>query len=177
MYINIRPGVEEFLKTVSRWYEVAIFSAGLKQYADPVIDYIDPSGTISARLFRESCTHIGGYYIKDLRKLGRDLKRTVIIDNSPMSYFLQPENAIAIPTWFDDHSDQELYNLIPVLEGLAKVDDIPNMIRSFNNLKIEQQEKFNLMVVEDSTQLGTRCITVQLNTIGDENHLERLHTF
>ena len=37
--------------------------------------------------------HCGG--VKDLRRLGRELNQVVIIDNSPMSYMFQPENAVS----------------------------------------------------------------------------------
>jgi TFIIF-interacting CTD phosphatase-like protein len=47
-----------------------------------------------ARLFRESCVYHGGNYVKDLNKLGRDLKKIVIVDNSPASYIFHPENAV-----------------------------------------------------------------------------------
>lgn len=48
-----------------------------------------------ARLFRESCVYHGGNYVKDLNKLGRDLKKIVIVDNSPASYIFHPENAVS----------------------------------------------------------------------------------
>lgn len=47
-----------------------------------------------ARLFRESCVYHGGNYVKDLNKLGRDLQKIVIVDNSPASYIFHPENAV-----------------------------------------------------------------------------------
>lgn len=46
------------------------------------------------RLFRESCVYHGGNYVKDLNKLGRDLQKIVIVDNSPASYIFHPENAV-----------------------------------------------------------------------------------
>eukprot|EP00922_Rhytidocystis_sp_ex-Travisia-forbesii_P066151 GHVS01098221.1.p1 GENE.GHVS01098221.1~~GHVS01098221.1.p1 ORF type:complete len:122 (-),score=8.82 GHVS01098221.1:21-386(-) len=52
----------------------------LLQYADPLMDELDPSRLCRWRLFRESCTLINGSYVKDLSKLGRDLKNVVIID-------------------------------------------------------------------------------------------------
>jgi RNA polymerase II subunit A small phosphatase-like protein len=36
----------------------------------------------------------GGNYVKDLNKLGRDLQKIVIVDNSPASYIFHPENAV-----------------------------------------------------------------------------------
>ena len=48
-------------------------------------------------MFREACVFHKGNYIKDLGRLGRDLKRTIIVDNSPTSYAFHPENAVSYP--------------------------------------------------------------------------------
>lgn len=69
-----------------------------------------------------------GLYIKDLSRLGRSLPTTMIIDNSPASYLLQPQCAVAIKSWFNDPDDSELYRLLPALAAFAKdeVLDIAN---------------------------------------------------
>ncbi len=58
-------------------------------------------------------------FIKDLSQVGRDLRETIIIDNSPTSYIFHPQHAVPISSWFSDAHDNELLDLIPVLEDLA----------------------------------------------------------
>lgn len=52
--------------------------------------HIDPNRKyIEHRLYRESCMKMGETYIKDLNILGRDLKKTLIIDNNLHSFAYQ----------------------------------------------------------------------------------------
>ena len=58
---------------------------------------------------------IDNAYVKDLKRLGRDLKKIVLVDNSPVCYSLQPENGIPIKSWYGDKTDTELYKLTDFL--------------------------------------------------------------
>mmetsp|Transcript_41593 Transcript_41593/g.109801 ORF Transcript_41593/g.109801 Transcript_41593/m.109801 type:complete len:314 (-) Transcript_41593:14-955(-) len=130
VYVRKRPGVDKFLKAVAESFEVVIYTASMAKYANPLMDVLDPEGLCTSRLFREACTrHGGGGYIKDLSKLGRSLKNVIIIDNSPICYAMQPDNAIPIKTWREDPTDQELLELVPILRALVGVEDIPAVLR------------------------------------------------
>jgi RNA polymerase II subunit A small phosphatase-like protein len=124
VYVRKRPGVDEFLRAVSQKFEVVVFTASLNKYADPLLDILDRDRVVSKRLFREACVQHYGNYVKDLTHLGRALEASIIIDNSPFSYMFQPENAIAISSWFDDRADRQLYELLPFLDSLVEVDDV-----------------------------------------------------
>ncbi|KAL1864340.1 hypothetical protein Daus18300_007764 [Diaporthe australafricana] len=119
VYVIKRPGVDQFMKRVGELYEVVVFTASVSKYGDPLLDQLDIHGVVHHRLFRESCHNHGGNYVKDLAKIGRDLKDTIIIDNSPTSYIFHPQHAVPISSWFSDAHDNELLDLIPVLEDLA----------------------------------------------------------
>uniref|UniRef100_A0ABK0M8V0 protein-serine/threonine phosphatase n=1 Tax=Rattus norvegicus TaxID=10116 RepID=A0ABK0M8V0_RAT len=124
VYVLKRPYVDEFLRRMGELFECVLFTASLAKYADPVTDLLDRCGVFRARLFRESCVFHQGCYVKDLSRLGRDLRKTVILDNSPASYIFHPENAVPVQSWFDDMADTELLNLIPVFEELSGADDV-----------------------------------------------------
>ena len=62
-------------------YEVVVFTAAMQDYADWVLDSIDPQKMIQYRLYRQHATPTNMVYIKDLSKLGRPLHKTIIVDN------------------------------------------------------------------------------------------------
>lgn len=109
---------------VVRNFEVIIFTASVEQYADAVLAQIDPLGTLHGRLYRGSCVLHSGAYVKDLSRLGRDVSRTVLVDNSSVSALFQPENLILSDTWIDDPSDTGLLQIYKVLMNLLDSDDV-----------------------------------------------------
>ncbi|KAH6669483.1 plasma membrane phosphatase required for sodium stress response [Halenospora varia] len=119
VYVIKRPGVDQFMKRVGELYEVVVFTASVSKYGDPLLDQLDIHHVVHHRLFRESCYNHQGNYVKDLSQVGRDLRETIIIDNSPTSYIFHPQHAVPISSWFSDAHDNELLDLIPVLEDLA----------------------------------------------------------
>jgi len=47
--------------------------------------------------------------VKDLDRIGRDVRRMIIVDNLKENYCLQKQNGIHIRSWYDDPLDTELY--------------------------------------------------------------------
>ncbi|XP_078282381.1 CTD (carboxy-terminal domain, RNA polymerase II, polypeptide A) small phosphatase-like a isoform X1 [Rhinoraja longicauda] len=138
VYVLKRPHVDLFLQKMGQLFECILFTASLAKYADPVADLLDRWGVFRARLFRESCVFHRGNYVKDLSRLGRDLSKVIIVDNSPASYIFHPENAVPVQSWFDDMSDSELYDLIPFFEGLSKEEDVYTMLQNLRGRSRKQ---------------------------------------
>ncbi len=115
----VRPGTETFLRELSVSYEIVVFTAALQDYADWVLDQIDPHKYVSHRLYRQHAFPCGTSFVKDLSRLGRELSRVIIVDNVADNFRLQPENGILIKTWTDDPHDTALQELAPILKSIT----------------------------------------------------------
>ena len=116
----VRPYVKTFLKQVSDHYELVIFTASAQSYADYILDILDPENQyISYRLYRRHCDRRGDEYIKDLSKLGRELSKTLIVDNNCRNFRIQPDNGILIKSWTGEEGDEALMTLAPFLEQIV----------------------------------------------------------
>ena len=129
-YIIKRPGLDDFLNYVKEKFEVVIFTASMKEYADAAIDAIAPWIPSSHRFYRNHCKHLKGVYIKDLSKFNRPIESIILIDDSFVALSLNRSNVITIPAWFGEANDRELSKLQNlILPQLEKADDVRNVIR------------------------------------------------
>ncbi|CAD8147045.1 unnamed protein product [Paramecium octaurelia] len=137
--INIRPYAKQILQTLSRDFEIVIFTASHSCYANVVIDYLDPKKEwVSYRLFREHCIQTKeGAYIKDLRVLGnRKLSNILLVDNASYSFNKQIDNGIPIISYYDNKEDQELLHLENYLLNFRNVKDVRDLNQK--QLKLKQ---------------------------------------
>ncbi|CAD8149738.1 unnamed protein product [Paramecium pentaurelia] len=134
---NVRPFCKEFLKEMSNYYNIYLFTASSELYANAIVNHLDPKRQyINDILCRNNCFETkNGFFIKDLRIItNRPLKDIVIVDNLPHSFGLQLENGIPILEYLYDSKDEELKYLQNYLIQLSKEEDV----RPFNkeNLKL-----------------------------------------
>lgn len=113
----IRPYAQYFLKKMSKYYEIIVFTAAMQDYADYILDRMDTTNSISYRLYRRHTNLQNNVYHKDLSRIGRSLSRTLIVDNNAENFQLQPDNGIYIKSWYDDPKDTALKRLCPLLIG------------------------------------------------------------
>ena len=59
-----RPGLDYFLRYLSLYYEIVIFTSVPSMIAGPALQKLDPFGTVIFRLFREATRYENGEYIK-----------------------------------------------------------------------------------------------------------------
>ena len=132
VYVLIRPFLSEFLKEMDKIFNIIIFTASVKEYANPLLDILDKEKIIKKRFFREHCVFNSGKYIKKLENINQNLKDTILVDNNPISYSLNKKNGLPIKSWHYEQNDKELLNIMNVLNFLSNVNDvrdyIPNII-------------------------------------------------
>jgi len=119
--VNIRPGLDNFLKFASKHFELGIFTASSKDYADNILELIDPYNDIfSFRLYRNSCINFKSIFcIKPISLIeNRTLDDIIIVDNNIMSFCDNLSNGYLIPSFYSDKADNELEKLEKYLEKL-----------------------------------------------------------
>jgi TFIIF-interacting CTD phosphatase-like protein len=119
-------------------FELVLYTAAMRDYANYFLSSIDPDGqyfkqthilcrehcTINKTEVDDSVTDFQYYAIKDLRHLGRDLEKCIIVDNLEDNFrFTTPDNGIHIINFEGDMEDRELYRLQGFLENLVKKDE------------------------------------------------------
>lgn len=114
---------------MAKLYEIVVYTASLSKYADPLVNKLDQTGVCAYKLFREHCTFYSNAFVKDLTRLGRNMKDVIIVDNSPVAFMFQPENALPILSWYDNPEDRELMRFAQILERLAYEEDVRKVIR------------------------------------------------
>ena len=96
--VRLRPYLVDCLEKLASMYEIIVFTAGEQEYADNILDYIDPEKKIfKKRLYRQDCIKVDNFFIKDLDIiLDWDREHMVIVDNSILSFAFDLDNGVPI---------------------------------------------------------------------------------
>lgn len=139
-----RPGIDAFLRQVSQFYEVVVFTDQLQTYADPILDRLDPHRQyIHYRLYRDATRYTGGEHVRDLSQLNRDLSRVILVSPHKKAFRLQPDNAIEIRPYKLETDDTVLLDLMPFLESICRsnITDVRQVVRSYKGLDVPTEFK------------------------------------
>ncbi|XP_076577607.1 CTD small phosphatase-like protein 3 [Chaetodon auriga] len=143
VYMILRPHVKEFLQSMAKIYELFVYTCAKKEYAEKILNILDPQRKLFRhRLYQDDCACVLGHYIKDLSILGRDLAKTVVLDNAPHTYPYHLMNTIPIKSWSGESEDRELQKLIPSLEKLSAAEDFREVLK-------KRKDHFHRLLSED----------------------------
>ena len=137
--IFLRPGLKKFLEQVSKYFEVGIFTASVPEYADAVINYLDPQNKlIKFRLYRNNCVNVGDLLrVKNLKIFKNvPLSKIILVDNNMYSFTSQLNNGILINSFIYDQNDTELSNVLSYLINyILPCDDVRKVNEQFFGFK------------------------------------------
>jgi Dullard-like phosphatase family protein len=130
---NIRPYWEEMMQELDPNWEIVVFTASCKNYADEILDYLDPENKyFHHRFYRETCWQTGGVYVKDLRVFHQwSLEDIILVDNAVYSFAFQLDNGIPIIPYYRGKEDNQLLYLKEYLNLIHNKNVIRDLRRTF----------------------------------------------
>ena len=144
-YVQVRPFAEYFISEMGKYFELVIFTSAEEEYANIVLEEIDKYKVITHKLYRRHVEYNDGLCLKDLDKIGRDIKRVCIIDNDKNNFKLHAENGIEIKEFLGEQDDNELDLLGDLLMSIieSNADDIRPIIKDIKNKMNKINEEKN----------------------------------
>ena len=88
------------------FYEIISFTSASKEYADVIINEIEKKRKFfDYNFYREHTVIYKDTFVKDISRIGRDIKRIIIIDNNERNFILNKENGIKIAPYYGDEDN------------------------------------------------------------------------
>lgn len=144
-FVYQRPGLADFLTQCAAHFQLAVWSSASDDYVQAVVSQIFPPGVTPVFVWdRSRCTpfrlpeqdeygfssldYASSYeYAKRLKKVTRrgfNLKRTLIVDDTPAKVSQNYGNAIYIKPYLGEQDDRELPHLAAYLHSLRAVENM-----------------------------------------------------
>lgn len=136
--VYYRPFLREFLDYVSPKWEIGIFTSSSSIYANAILQRIDPDNKyFDFRLYKNACYRdCNNHLVKDLDLLGnRELKDTVLVDNSIDAVIYQLDNCVPVQSFYGDQEDRQLVDLAKYLDLLYEEEDVRRLNQKYFQLK------------------------------------------
>lgn len=133
-HVYCRPQLNGFLQACQTKFQIAFWSSSTSDYLGGILRRILPDGLQPVFVWgRERC--VRRYdpelqeecFVKDLqkvRRLGYELARVLIVDDTPAKVQRNYGNAVYVSPFYGDTADDELPRLSEYLMSLAEVADV-----------------------------------------------------
>ena len=132
---KLRPGLIHFLNTIKPYYEIISFTTSNKKYSETLIKQIEMGRKIfDYNLYRDHTVLYGNEFIKDISRIGRDIKKIIIVDDEEKNFRLNKNNGICInPYLGENDKDDVLFELAKLLIFFYRhgYSDLRNAVKNF----------------------------------------------
>lgn len=144
-FIYKRPGLASFLAQCAPYFKLAVWSSASDDYVQAVVEQIFPAFITPVFVWgRSRCTrfrlpemdeqgllnldyaseHEFAKRLKKVERKGFNLKRILIVDDTPEKVSQNYGNAIYIKAFRGEPDDKELFNLAPYLMTLKDIENV-----------------------------------------------------
>lgn len=109
--LQFRVGLFSFLTILKPFYEIISFTSATREYSDAIINEIEKNKTFfDYKFYREHTVIYKDTFVKDISRIGRDIKKMIIIDNNEKNFILNKENGIKIAPYYGDEDNNHNIN-------------------------------------------------------------------
>ncbi len=132
--IHLRPGLADFLHRVESGFRLAVWTSSSLDYASRVCNLIFPNSSAlefvwardkcTRRWEPESQTEVHAKRLAKLTRYGYDLRRILVVDDSPEKHEKNYGNLVRISAFEGDPADDELMHLAEYLRELSQQPDM-----------------------------------------------------
>lgn len=144
-FVYKRPRVDDFLRRVAAHFRLAVWSSASDDYVQAIVGQLFPAGMLLEFVWgRSRCTPFRvperdeqGFYncdysdrieyakrLQKVRRRGFDLRRVLIVDDTPEKVLQHYGNAIYAKPFAGDPNDQELTELAAYLVSLKDAENV-----------------------------------------------------
>lgn len=157
-YVKKRPYVEDFLQEVRQHFDLAVWTAATRDYAQIIVHELFEKQNIPLKFFhsRERCverdntrsmydSYVTKYYIKDLKKIKKhfQLDKVLFVDDLTVSLQRNYGNLVKIPPFQGETEDNHLLLLKDYLISIKDEQNLRKIEkRSWQNQVISPTKKF-----------------------------------
>ena len=130
-FVYKRPHLDDFLDSIKKYYDIAVWTSSTRAYAEMIVDNIFPQSYPLTFLWaRDRCTRrldvdYHKYYnlknLKKVKKKGYSLNEILIVDDTPGKVSLNYGNHIRVEPFEGDLNDKDLLKLEKYLFSIKDI--------------------------------------------------------
>eukprot|EP01006_Ploeotia_vitrea_P017899 TRINITY_DN49134_c0_g1_i1.p1 TRINITY_DN49134_c0_g1~~TRINITY_DN49134_c0_g1_i1.p1 ORF type:complete len:537 (-),score=3.23 TRINITY_DN49134_c0_g1_i1:38-1510(-) len=145
--VSKRPYIDELFAFLAEHCETIVWTAGIRVYAQAVIRDIDKNRIITHCVYRHAKWFEDQDYTKDLSLLGRDMNKTVIIENTPDCVSKNIYNGVIVPDYVGPNArDKTLLSIRALLQEMVvavkKGSTVPQYIEQTGLLELRNATNY-----------------------------------
>ncbi|KAJ2546610.1 mitochondrial inner membrane protein required for protein import [Coemansia sp. RSA 1933] len=131
-----RPGLNHFIEYMASMFEVVVFSTQPSHSGMLVMERLDPLEYAPYRLYKDHMRNIDGKNYKDLTTINRDMSRVILIDISPDSLKMQPDNVLMARPFHGNANDNWIEQITEFLEYVHMMEpkDVRPWIKTYKGM-------------------------------------------